>query len=156
MAAALAAGLIAIFASLAFAAEITRTEYKEAVEPICHVNARANERILKGVRQEVKADKLKLAATKFAKAASALKKTWRELSAVPKPTEDEARLNKWLSYIKSEIGYFEQAAKVLKEGKKSKLPRIVVRLEQTARLANSEVLPFGFHWCKSKPASSYT
>lgn len=150
------AALVAAFASLAMASEISRAEYKEAVEPICRTNAQANERILEGVRQEVKQGKLKPAATKFAKAASALKKTWRELSAVPKPAEDVARLTKWLSYIKAEVGYFEKAAKVLKQGKKSQLTQIVVQLEHTARLANNQVLPYGFRWCKSKPASSYT
>lgn len=150
------AALAALFASLALAAETTRSEYKAAVEPICQANAQADETILKGVRQEVKQDKLKPAAAKFARAAAALKKAWRELSAVPKPAEDSARLTKWLSYVKAEVGYFERAAKVLRQGKKSQLPRIVVQLERTARLANDEVLPFGFHWCKSRPASSYT
>jgi hypothetical protein len=37
-------------ASLAFAAEVSRPEYKAAVEPICKANTKANERILKGVR----------------------------------------------------------------------------------------------------------
>jgi hypothetical protein len=148
--------LLATTASLALAAEVSRTEYKAAVEPICKANAQADERILKGVRQEIKQDKLKPAAAKFARAGSALKAAWRELSAVEKPAEDTARLTKWLGYIKTEVGYFEEASRVLKAGKKSKLPKIVVQLEHDARLANNEVVPFGFRYCKSKSASSYT
>lgn len=144
------------FTSLALAAETTRSEYKTAVEPICKANAQANERILKGIRQDVKQGQLKPAASKFAKAGSALKTTWRELSAVPQPSEDTAKLTKWLSYIKTEVSYFEQASGVLKAGKKSKLPHIVVQLEHYARLANAEVLSFDFHYCKSKSPSSYT
>jgi hypothetical protein len=54
------------------AAEFTRTEYREAAEPICKVDTEANERILAGVRAEVRQGKLGPAAAKFARAASAL------------------------------------------------------------------------------------
>ena len=57
--------LIAVFASLAGAAEITRDEYVERVEPICKANTEANEKILSGVRADVKQNKLKLAAGKL-------------------------------------------------------------------------------------------
>lgn len=147
--------LLAFAASLAMAAEVSREEYKAAVEPICKKNVEADSRILKGVRQEVKQGELKKAAGKFAKAAAALEKAHRELSAVPQPTADEARLGKWLGYIKTEVKYLREASQALKAGDKHKLPRVQVQLERYVRLANNEVLPFDFHYCKSKPASSY-
>ena len=149
-------GCTVSLASLALAAEITRDEYKAAVEPICKRNIEANKRILKGIRQEVKAGKLRSAGARFAKAATALDQTRRELNAVPKPEADVARLTKWLGYIKSEGGYLREAAKVLKAGEGRKLPRIQILLEKYIRLANSVVLPFDFNYCQSKPASSYT
>lgn len=156
-AAVLAAGLLlAVAASMAIAAETSRDEYKAAVEPICKKNVEANSRILKGVRQEVRKGELKKAAGQFAKAAAALQKAYRELSAVPKPAADETRLNKWLGYIKTEVHYLQEAAKALKAGDKRKLPKLQVQLERYIRLANNEVLPFDFRYCKSKPASSYT
>lgn len=148
----LAAALVVAYASLALAAELTRSEYKEQVEPICQANTKANERILSGVRAEVKQGKLRLAATKFQKAATALKKTHRELAAVPQPTADEARLGKWLGYVETEAGLFNSAAKALKAGNKNKAESYVVKLTHNATLANSTVLSFGFHYCKLQPS----
>ena len=81
----------------------TREGYVAAVEPICKANTEASGKILKGVKGEVRAGKLKPAAAKFARAATALKKTWRQLSAVPKPTADTAKLSKWLGYVKTDM-----------------------------------------------------
>src|SRR5690349_15406725 len=67
-----------------------RNAYREKVEPICKTNVQANERILKGVKGEVKAGKLKSAATKFSKAAIALQKAIGKLKAVPQPSGDKA------------------------------------------------------------------
>lgn len=147
-----AALLTVAFASLAMAAEISRTEYKEQVEPICQANTEANEKILSGVRAEVKQGKLKLAATKFEKASSALKTTHRELAAVPQPTADEAKLSKWLGYVKIEAELFHSAAKALKEGNKNKAEQYVVKLTHNATLANNTVLSFNFHYCKLQPS----
>ena len=148
----LAAVLFVAFASLAMAAEVTRGEYKEAVEPICKANTEANEKILSGVRAEVKQGKLKPAAVKFEKAAKALQATHRELAAVPQPSADEATLEKWLGYVKTEAELFKRAAKALKEGNKNKAERYVVRLTHNATLANATVLSFGFHYCKLQPS----
>src|SRR5438445_13040205 len=109
-----------LIVSLAWAEEVTRAEYVARVEPICKVNAKANERILKNVRKEVKQGKLALAGRQFIKAAKALKKTYLELKAVPQPTADQARLTKWLGYVKTEVTLFEEAGKALKAGKKNK------------------------------------
>ena len=57
-----------VLAVAAFAAEVSRDEYEEAAEPICKTSAKANERILSGVRKEVQQGKLKPAATKFSRA----------------------------------------------------------------------------------------
>ena len=46
---ALAAAAFLALAQMAFAAEISRDQYKTSVEPICQANTKANERILKGV-----------------------------------------------------------------------------------------------------------
>jgi ribosomal protein S20 len=147
--------LIAVFASLAFATETTRTEYKEAVEPICKANASANKKILTGVRTEVKQGKLKPAASRFAKAAEALMKAYRELDAVPKPTADATRLSKWLSYVKTEVELLQMASKALKAGEANKARTFVAKLTHNANLANSQIAIFDFHSCVFKP-SQYT
>jgi hypothetical protein len=139
-------------ASLALAAEVTRDSYRAAVEPICQANTAANERILGGVRQEVKQGKLKPAALKFSKAAQALKRTIAELKAVPQPAADEARLAKWLGFVGTEAALFETGAQKLKAGNKTAAQSVVIRLTHNATLANNVVLPFEFRYCRFEPS----
>jgi hypothetical protein len=143
---------LCLAAPLALAAEVSRPEYKEAVEPICKANAQANERILKGVRKMVKQGKLGPAGTKFLKASTALTKTYNQLKAVPQPSADEARLGKWLGYVKKEAELFRSAGKALKAGKRGKAQRFVNQLTTNANQANSTVLSFNFRDCKFNPA----
>jgi hypothetical protein len=149
---AIAAIAVLAFTSMAYAAEISRDEYKAQVEPICKTNAKANETILKPVRKLVKQNKLKQAAARFTQASSALKKTLTQLKAVPQPTADEAKLAKWLGYVKTEAELFSQAAKKLKAGKKGAAQKVVNKLTSTANLANVTVLSFEFHYCRLEPS----
>ena len=149
--AATTAALLAL-SSLAFAAEVSRSEYKTAVEPICQQNAKANERILKGVRQMVKQGKLKPAALKFEKAGKALKQTHTQLSAVAQPTADEAKLTKWLSYVKEEASLFGKVAKKLRANQKGAAQSLVNKLTSNANKANALVLAFNFRYCRFEPS----
>jgi hypothetical protein len=142
----------ALLVPLALGAEQTREAYVATVEPICKSNTQANEKILKGVKTEVKKGKLKPAGTQFAKAASALKRTYAELKAVPQPSSDAAKLTKWLSYVKEEASLFEKTAKALKSGNKNKAQTIVVQLTHNANLANDQVLSFNFRYCRFEPS----
>lgn len=150
---ALAAALTLLAAvPLALGAEPTRETYVAAVEPICKANTKADEKILKGVRGEVKAGKLRPAARQFASAARALTKTRRELAAVPRPPADRARLTKWLGYIKVEAELFQRAAQKLKAGEKTAAERMSVLLTHEANLANDAVLAFEFNYCHAEPS----
>lgn len=148
--------LVAVAALLAAvpssAAEATRDSYKEAVEPICKTNTEANEKILKGVREEVKNGKYASASKKFASAAKALKKARTQLLAVPKPAEDSARLTKWLGYVKTEAQLFEAVSTKLKKGEVTAAQKMVVRLVSNARQANNQVLDYEFRYCRLQPS----
>jgi hypothetical protein len=146
------AAFIALVSLAAAAEQQTREGYVAAVEPICQANTQANEKILKGVRQEVKAGKLKPAGAAFLKAAAALKQTTAQLTAVPQPPADAAKLSKWLSYVKEEGKLFEKAGKALKAGQKTKAQTIVVELTHNANLANEQVFAFDFHYCEFEPS----
>jgi len=146
--------LLAIAAPAAMAL-MTRDEYKAQVEPICKKNSEANDKILKTVRKEVKENKLKTAGAKFLKASAALTTTYNELKAVEQPTEDAAKLTKWLGYVKKEAELFNSGGKALKAGNKKKAQKFVNQLNSNANKANAEVLAFGFHYCKFNP-SKYT
>lgn len=144
--------LLLVVASLAFATETTRTEYKEQVEPICKASATANRTILAGARDQVRQGKLKAAAVKFARAADALKKTYRELNAVPRPTADATRLSKWLSYVSTEVELLDSVSKALRAGEPNKARTYVAKLTHNANLANSQIVIFDLNSCMFKPA----
>ncbi|MBS1888496.1 MAG: hypothetical protein JSU06_15045 [Actinobacteria bacterium] len=141
-----------VLAAAAFAAEVSREEYKASAEPICHASATANERILTGVRKEVRAGKLKTAGAKFAAASREQARALRELEALPRPTADEARLAKWFSYLKVEAGLFATAGKKLKAGDKPGAEHVFTKLTLNVNKANLQVLPFGFNYCRLNAA----
>jgi hypothetical protein len=142
-----------VFAAVAVAIE--RPEYVATVEPICKKNKEASDRLLSGVKKLVKQDKLKQAGTAFKKAAIALEKAHKELSAVEKPAADAARLTKWLSEIKAEIALMKTISAKFNQGNKSKATSLAVKLQNNANKANNLVIVFQFHYCKIDP-SKYT
>jgi hypothetical protein len=136
----------------AFAAEVSREEYKAKVEPICQKNAQESEKFLKGVKKMVKQNKLKQAGTAFSKAAGALEGAEKELAAVPQPTADEAKLGKWLTDIKGEVKLMRQISTAFKSGNKGKGSSLSVKLQHNADTANGVVVVFGFNYCKIDPS----
>jgi len=150
-AAILIAALVLGFSATAGAEEATRATYKEAAEPICKANTRANERILAGVRGEVKRGELKSAANRFERAARALRKTLAELREIPRPSADTARLSRWLGFIKTEVELLERTARYLDAGKKGAAEGMVVRLKSVANRANNVVFAFEFEYCHFDP-----
>jgi hypothetical protein len=144
--------VLSALAAPAAQAEVTRESYKEAVEPICKSNTEANERILKGVRGKVKAGKLKAAGTQFSRASTALNKAQGELKAVPQPPADQAKLTKWLGYVKTEATLFQKTATKLKAGDKNGAQSMVIKLTHNANQANNLVLGFEFHYCRFEPS----
>jgi hypothetical protein len=152
IAAAAVMALVLVVCGAAFAAEVSRDEYKEEAEPICQASTKANEQILAGVRTEVKKGQLKTAAAKFAKASKEQSQTLRELEALPQPSADAARLTKWFSYLKIESELFATAGKKLKAGDKAGAQHIFAKLSQNINKANLQVLPFGFNYCRLNAA----
>jgi hypothetical protein len=141
-----------ILAATGWAAEINRTEFREAAEPICQTDTKANERILAGVRNEVRQGKLGPAAGKFGRAAAALKQALVQLEALPRPVADEGRLTKWFGTVRTETGYFEAVSRELRKGQKAAAGRFVNKLTVTATKANAQVLPFEFDYCRLEPS----
>jgi hypothetical protein len=125
----------------------TREGYVTQAEPICKTNTKANERILTGVRKEIREGKLGLAAGKFKRAAAAFGKATRELAAVPQPVADEAKLTKWLGLLGKEKNLLAQIGQALKAGKKSKAQSLSVKLNHNSNVANNTVLGFEFNFC---------
>ncbi len=147
----LAAVAMLLAAVPAFADGPTPDEYKEQVEPICQTNTEANEKILKGVRANVKDGKLKKASRQFLSAAKALKHTREQLLKVTQPSEDAARLTKWLKGVKTEVELLEATGGKLAKGEKNAALRMVVRLRSNAMKTNNIVLDYQFRYCRFDP-----
>ena len=141
-----------VLAAGAFAAEVSREEFKAAAEPICQTSAKANERILANVRKEVKAGKLKIPAAQFAKASKQQSQALAQLERLPQPAADAARLSKWLGDLKTEAELFATAGRKLKAGDKPGAEHVFAKLPRVANEANVQVLPYGFRYCRQEPA----
>jgi hypothetical protein len=151
-AAAAVAMLLAAAVSLAAAAEISREEYVARVEPICKTNVTANKRIFKGAKGEVKAGELKKASKHFSRAATAFAKTISQIAAVPRPAADEARLGKWLGYLRGEKNLIQKVGRALAADDKHKAESYSVDLNHNSNKANNSVLGFGFDYCRIDPS----
>jgi hypothetical protein len=147
---AVAAVAVALAAAvpLAGAAELSREEYGARVEPICKRNVQANKRIFKGAKQQVKAGKLKPASKHFFRAARAFAKTIRQVAAVPQPSADEARLGKWLAYLRVEKNLIEKVGRALASNDKHRAESYSESLNHNSNKANNTVLGFGFDYCR--------
>lgn len=130
----------------------TRDSYKAEVEPICKANKSASDRFLKGVKGLVKQDKLAKASQNFAKAATALEKTQKQLAAVARPPADAARLGNWLAGIRGEVALMRQISAKLAKGKKGPASSLAVKLQHNATHTNNLVIVFQFDYCRIDPA----
>jgi hypothetical protein len=139
----------------ALAAEATPESFKEAAEPICKTNREANEKVLDGARQNVQAGKLKKASGQVFAAAKALKRARTQLLVIEKPTEDVAKLTKWLQGIKTEVELLEAAGRKLASGEKNAALKMIIRLKSNANKTNNYVLDYEFRYCRINPSEFF-
>jgi hypothetical protein len=140
-----------IAATSAAAAEPpTRQEYVDQLEAICKPDAQATQRAMKGARADIKAERLKVAAGKFSKAASIFGGTVKKISAVPRPPADATKLGKWFTYLNRQESYLQQITVQLRQGQAIKAQRLTARFIHNGNLANNVVLAFGFNYCSFK------
>jgi hypothetical protein len=138
-------------ATAALAAEApTRTEYVHQLEAICKPDALATQRVMKGARADIKAERLKVAAQKFAKATSIFGGTVRHISGVSRPPADTAKLGKWFIYLKRQEAYLQQITAQLQQEHAIEAQRLTARFIHNGNLANNVVLAFGFNYCSFK------
>ena len=140
--------LVAIPVAWAVEGEPTREEYVGRVEPICKTNTQANSRILKGVKEQVEQGELVTAGKRFIRASTALGKAVRQIAAVPKPTADAAKLEKWIGYLKQEKTYLQKIGNALKSKNKFAAQKLAVQLNRNNNRANNTVISFGFRECR--------
>lgn len=148
-----AAALLAalLLAGSALAAEAPdREEYVERLEAICKPDNEATQRAMRGARADIKAERLALAAAKFAKATRIFSGSVRGMEAVPRPPADRTKLRRWFGYLDDQIGYLKGVTTHLRAGRAIKAQRQIARFIHAGNLANGVVLPFGFDACTFK------
>lgn len=131
--------------------EPTRTEYVSRLEQICRPGSDATERAVRGVRADVRAERLAVAAGKFARAERIFKNTVRSISVVPRPLPDRATLKRWFAALGKEEVYLGQMVRVLRADNVAGFERVSAQFIHEGNRANNAVVSFGFNYCDFKP-----
>jgi hypothetical protein len=132
----------------AFAADAPpRNEYVAALEEICKPGGEATQRAMKGVKKDVDAGRIALAARKFGRAAEIFGETVDAIARVPRPPADAARLKKWFGYLGRQENYLKEITAQLRARRTIKAQRLTARFIHNGNLANNAVLAFGFNHC---------
>jgi hypothetical protein len=149
-AAALLGAALLVSATAAAAEAPTREEYVAQLERVCKPDAEATQRAMKGARADIRAERLVLAAGKFAQATSIFGATLKQIAAVPRPAADTAKLGKWFGYLKAQESYLSQITAQLRADHAIQAQRLTARFIHNGNLANNVVLAFGFDSCSFK------
>ena len=128
----------------------TRVEYVKGLEAVCRPDAEATRRAMKGARADIGAERLAVAARKFAKATRIFGGTVKEIAAFPRPPADLARLAKWFRYLNAQEAYLKRITAQLRHDRPIPAQRLTARFIHNGNLANNTVLAFGFDYCSFK------
>ena len=128
----------------------TRADYVTRLEAICKPDNEATQRVMKGARSDIQAERIALAASKFARATAIFTGTVRAMTPVPRPPADTTKLGKWFGYLGEQEGYLKGVTAQLRADRTIKAQRLIARFIHSGNLANSVILPFGFDACEFK------
>jgi hypothetical protein len=148
----LAAASLAVLALSATAAAESpeRAGYVSRLESICKPGVEATQRSVRGVRSDIKAERLAVAAGKLESAARIFDGTVGEITTVPRPPLDATQLAKWFSYLRLQESYLAKAAAALRAQRIVSYQHHAVRFVHNGNLANDVVIAFGFNYCRFK------
>jgi hypothetical protein len=130
--------------------EVSRTEYVAQLEKICKPGSDATQRAVRGMRSDIRSERLQLAATKFSKARRIFAGTVRSISTVPRPASDQATLARWFAALNRETLYLGRTAAALRAEDIPRFQRVSGRFFQEGSKANNVVVSFGFNYCNFK------
>jgi DNA-binding MurR/RpiR family transcriptional regulator len=141
---------LSLTAAVSSAAEPTRPEYVAQLETICKPGSEATQRAVRGMRADIRAERLQLAASKFAKARRIFAGTVGSISTVPRPAADRATLSRWFAALGRETDYLGRTAAALRAEDIPRFQRVSGRFFQEGSKANNVVVSFGFNYCNFK------
>jgi hypothetical protein len=135
----------------AAAEEPARPEYVAQLERICKPGSDATQRVVRGVRADVRAERLAVAGRKFARAEKIFAGTVGSISTVPRPAEDRATLSRWFTALGREQLYLGGMVRALRGDDVAGFQRVSARFIHEGNRANNAVVAFGFNYCSFKP-----
>jgi hypothetical protein len=142
--------LAGTLASAAAAGEVSRPEYVAQLERICQPGSEATQGAVRGMRADVRSERLLIAATKFSKAKRIFAGTVNSISKVPRPAADRATLARWFAALGRETDYLGRTAAALRAEDIPRFQRVSGRFFQEGSKANNVVVSFGFNYCNFK------
>jgi hypothetical protein len=145
---------LATFALVApgYAAENTRPEYVAQLERICKPGSEATQRAVRGVRAEVRDERLRVAAPKVAKAQQIFTHTVGAIAKVPRPSADRATLARWFTALGRENVALGRTAAALRTDDVARFEHVWADFIHEGNKANNVVVSFGFNYCDFKPS----
>ena len=153
---ALLIAVVALAASPALGAEAaeapTRAEYVAQLERICKPRSEATQRAVRGMRADVRAERLRVAAGKFARAQRIFAGTVAAISRVPRPAEDKDTLARWFEALALEEVYLGRIVASLRAENVASFQRVSADFIHQGNRANNIVVSFGFNYCSFKPS----
>lgn len=124
-----------------------RLAYVDRLEAICKPGVEATQRAVKGVKSDVQAERLAVAAAKLGKAADIFGGTVGRISAVPRAPADATQLEKWFSYLRLQESYLARAGAALRAERIPSYQHNIVRFAHNGNKANDVVIAYGFNYC---------
>jgi len=128
----------------------SRVEYTHSAEAICKPGSQATEAAVRGVHSEIRAERLALAAAKFAHAERIFAHTVAALEPLPRPPADFSTLATWFRYLGREKLYLGKIAAALRAGQTIASQHYMARFVHEGNLANDVVIDFDFNYCAFK------
>jgi hypothetical protein len=151
---ALATAVVALlFAGIAAAEMVpapSRSEYVARLEAMCKPRALATKRAVRGMRADLRAERLAVAATKFSQASRLFAATVHEISPQPRPPADRATLGRWFHYLHQEESNLRRIVAVLRADRPVAFQHASARFVKSGESADDVVLAFGFNFCYFK------
>lgn len=145
---------VALLAALALAVSARadsladRGAYVDRLEAICKPGVEATQRAVRGVKSDVQAERLAVAAAKLGKAAHIFDGTVGKISAVRRPASDATQLAKWFDYLRLQESYLAKAGAALRTEHIPSYQHNIVRFAHNGNKANDVVIAYGFNYCR--------
>lgn len=136
----------------ASATEPTRPEYVARLEKICKPGTEATQRVVRGMRSDIRSERLQVAAGKFSKAKRIFAGTVGSISKVPRPAADRDTLSRWFAALHREIDYLGEIVTALRAENIARFQRVQGQFARQGSRANNIVVSFGFNYCAYKPS----